>query len=277
MGNKLLLGKGYRRSASGDAALTTAFLARTVTGGAVSAVLNGTHLAAVKAFLNGIVSDGIDANFDAIYIIAAQSIGADNMDIARLNMVQNAFNLTGTGMTFAADRGATDNGVSGVFSTGFIPSSASGKYTANDAMLGVWGNGTGGTGFDVGYGGGVGGISCVGGNTTFTEGALNQATTPTFAGATPNGAGFTMVTRENSATTINAYVALPNALSVTTLTSSSTSVTTISGGAIEIGRVPGQNNSGRQISAAWIGKSMVSADVTKFYLRLQSYMTAVGN
>lgn len=259
---------------SGDAALTTAWLGRAVTGGTIGAVLDGTHLAAAKTFLNGLVSDGIDVNFDALYWCATQSIGSDGMDILRANMMQNNFNLTGTGMTFVADRGATDAGGTATFDTHFTPSTASGKYALNDAMLMIWGN-TAGNVTDFGWDNG-GPTSAVGMASGSTLIAMNQSGTAGFSSATPTGLGF-LVGQRTASNNLAGYWAAPNAGSVTSLGTSATASTTLTTGSLNLGAVSGVNYSGSQISFAAIGKSMSSGDVTKFYLRVQALMTAVGN
>jgi hypothetical protein len=80
--------------ASGDAAETTAFLART-TG------LDATHTNAYKALINGLVADGVFAKLDALYICAAQDLAT-----ARLNLVSSSFALVDTSAApnFTADR-----------------------------------------------------------------------------------------------------------------------------------------------------------------------------
>jgi hypothetical protein len=259
----------------GDYPETTAFLARSVTsGGTVSSRLDATHIAAVKAFMNGLQYDNIWTNFDAIYLIATQSIGTGGQDIAKMNLMQDAYNLTSSSMTFVADRGATDTGGSSAYVTGFTPSTAGGLYSLNDAHLSIWGNGTNGTRSDIGYSNG-GPHSGIGMNSTGTILALNQTGGGTSVGVSA-GNGFLWGQRTAS-NAQQAYSAVPNIGAVSLLGASTTASTSLSTGPITVGAIAGQNNSGRQISAASIGKSMSAADIEKYYDRLQAYMTAVGN
>jgi len=258
----MIAGRGALDVSSGDAAATTAFLART-------SGLDGTHTTAYKDFINGIVADGIFSNFDAIYIIATQ-----DLTTARLNIIQNNFNLTGTGMTFVADRGATGSGAN-VFSTGFTPSTAGGVFVLNDAHLSIWGNGTGGTTNDMGYANG-GAASGVGMAASASMVALNQASVGGNFNTSPAGNGFFWGQRTAS-NAIAGYKAAPGAGTTSTAGTASTASTALTSGAIGICTVPGSNDSGRQISAASIGKSMSAGDIEKYYDRLQAFMTAVGN
>lgn len=252
-------------SGSADAAATTAFLART-------SGLDGTHTTAYKNFINGIVSDGIIASFDAIYIIATQDIAT-----ARLNIVQNNFNLTGTGMTFVADRGATDAGGSSFFTTGFTPSTASGQYALNSAHLSMWTNGAGANRTDMGWdnGGAASGIGTSSGNSKV---AINQTALVDGFSAVPDGTGFFWAQRTAS-NALAAYTrsSSAGAGSVSTSGTGTTVSTSLTSGSLAIGVIQGQNYSGRQISAVSIGASLSAADVQKYFDRLRTFMTAVGN
>ena len=268
----------YRPAGPSDAALTTAFLARSVTGGTVGAVVDATHLAAYRALLNGLVADGIDGNFDALWITATQSIGSDGLDVARLNLIQNAYNLSGTAPTFVADRGTTTDGTNNApLSPSFVPSTVSGtsKYQLNDAMLFIWGNGAGASATDMGWDNG-GPTTCLGMSSGQVRFTINGGNIASYTSATPSGAGLLLGTRTSS-TTINAFWAAPNAGAVTSLGAATVNSTSLTTGSLNFGVLEGQNYSNRQLSAGGIGKSMSSGDVTKFYLRLQAFMTAVGN
>ena len=257
---------------SADAAETTAFLART-TG------LDVGHIAAYKELINGLVTDGIWSNFDAIYIIATQSVGSDGMTNARLNLVQNAYNFTaGTGAIFTPDRGVIDNFA--LIDTGFAPSVAAGvgaKFALNDAHLSVWANGAGGNNTDVGWGNG-GPTSYIGMSASNGWTGINQAD-QTFMGTNPTGAGLFWGQRKNSggAGALEAFTAAPNTGTILVVGTGSAASTSLTTGSIAIGSVPGFNYGNHQISAASIGKSMSATNIQKYYLRLQAYMTAVHN
>jgi hypothetical protein len=255
---------------------TTAFLNRAVTsGGTVGSRLNTLHLNAVKAFINGLLFDNIWNNFDAIYLIATQSIGSDGMDIARMNLRQNAFNCTGVGMTWVEDRGFTPGGGSAFFNSQFNPATVVGsKYSLNDAHLSVWGN-TNGTRSDMGYGSG-GMFTSIGINSTGASLAINQAG---GGGSIATPAAFTgfYYGQRTASNAMAAYMAAPNAGTISTVGTATTVSSVLTNGQLAIGAVSGQNYSNRQMAAASIGKSMPVTDIEKFYDRLQAYMTAIGN
>lgn len=266
-----LLGVGTPPTAGGDAAATTAFLARVA---AIPVTLDGTHLAAYKALINGLMSDSIFASLDALYILSTQSSATgDNMHVARLNLISTSYSLTGTGMTFVADRGVTDAGGAAFFDTGFTPSTAGGVYALNDAHLSVWANGTGANQSDMGYGSG-GPVSYVGMSAAGGVIAINQGAATAMGATAGNGFFLGQRTASNA---IAAYTAAPNAGTVSPAGTASTASTSLTSGSIGLCVVQGINYSGRQISAGSIGKSMSPTDIEKFYDRLQAFMTAVGN
>src|SRR5260370_1748066 len=88
-------------SGGGDAAATTAFLARVVSNGTT---LDATHINAYKALINGLVNDGVFSKFDGLWVLATQ-----DFPTAKLNLVSSSFTLTNNGNdpTFGADRGCT--------------------------------------------------------------------------------------------------------------------------------------------------------------------------
>jgi hypothetical protein len=81
----------------------------------------------------------------------------------------------------------------------------------------------------------------------------------------------------SGATCLAAYGAAPGGGTVTLIGNATNVSTALSSGPLAVGAVSGQNYSGKRISAVSIGKSMVLADIQKFYDRLQAYMTAIGN
>jgi hypothetical protein len=264
----------------GDYAATTAFLARAVTsGGTVSSRLDATHIAAVKAFINGLNSDNIWNNFDAIYLLATQTgIGADNKDIMRLNLVQNLYNLTGSGGTFTADQGWTDAGGSSPHSTNFTPSTASSpKFVLNDAHVMVWTDTSNSANTDFGVNNG-GGFSGCGQSTTQAAYGLNQSGSR-ILNAASSALGFVFAQRKaaSGAAAVELYRAEPTDSAAALVDSGTNASTSLSSAALTVGAVAGQSYSGKRQSAASIGKSMSAADVSKFFVRLKAYMTAIGN
>lgn len=126
-----------------DAAETTAFLART-------SGLDGPHIAAYKALINGLVADGIFSQFDLLYVLATQDRAT-----ARLNLVSSSFPLTDVGTAnvcpFTADRGISSDsyGSSNYMTTSFNPSTNAVKMTLNSGHIGLY-NGASGIGTTVG-------------------------------------------------------------------------------------------------------------------------------
>jgi hypothetical protein len=108
------------------------FLART-------SGLNDTRKTAYDTLITGLVTDGIFAKQDVIYIFAT-----DSQSNALLNLVSATYNGTATGSpTFTADAGFT--GASGKYvDTNFNPTTASSpKFTTNSASAWVWSNTSG--------------------------------------------------------------------------------------------------------------------------------------
>ena len=118
-----------------------AYLARTVGGD------EGGNGANIATLIDGLVSDGVWAKLDALYVLAQQ-----NETDAKLNLIGTSYPLTQTGgllakpgprtgsVAFTAYVGFRGFGAAGsYFDTGFNPSSASGpKYTQNSASFGAW-------------------------------------------------------------------------------------------------------------------------------------------
>ncbi len=84
--------------------------------------------------LCGLVTDGVLAKLDALYIY-----GAPDSTTAKLNLAQNAYNSTQTGsLTFTAYTGFTGDAATGYLDTGFNPFSASSpQFTQNASSLSV--------------------------------------------------------------------------------------------------------------------------------------------
>ena len=111
-----------------------AYLARTVGGD------EGGNGANISTLIDGLVSDGVWAKLDALYVLAQQ-----NQTDALLNLVGTSYTLTGTLRDAPSPRALTFTsyvGFSGFvagLNTGFDPTTApSPHYTLNDAGFGVW-------------------------------------------------------------------------------------------------------------------------------------------
>jgi hypothetical protein len=107
--------------------------------------LDATHLSAYEALLNGLTSAGFfDGSGASTKLNCLYIFGTQNSTTAKLNLVQNNFNCTYSGVPseatqFAADRGYTGNAANVYLDTGFNPrSSGAGIYTQNSASIGVY-------------------------------------------------------------------------------------------------------------------------------------------
>jgi len=95
---------------------------------------NTARMGHINALIAGLKQAGVWQRFDAFYMLAAHDAQA-----ARLNWVADAYNLTAVNNpAFEVDRGYTGNGVNAYLDTGFNPVTANGKFSLNDAHMGVW-------------------------------------------------------------------------------------------------------------------------------------------
>jgi hypothetical protein len=132
-GSMTLLGVGAPVvSGGGGSCVSTQgnnFLART-------SGLDGTHTTAYCTMIDGLVSDGVWAKLDALYIFATNSSAN-----AILNLIGNSNNAVNHSATFTANAGFNGNGSSTYVDTTVDPT-ATVQYTQNSAHFSVWGNST---------------------------------------------------------------------------------------------------------------------------------------
>ena len=279
----LLMGAGDAGLA-GDAAATTAFLARVT---AASLTIDSTHTTMYRNLINGLVSDGLISGstpkLDALYFFATNTVTGSNTALALMSLVSSTFNATSQFPTFTADQGyaSTDNAANTDINSNFNPSTAGGHYTQNSAHISVWANNN-----LTAVSGGIA-IGCS------TAAGTNSAIFPKFSDgkayfrindvASASG-GITM------ASSIGHSLANRSAASGTTSSQGyknavDQGVTAVSSGALTntaMG-VCGNGTAGSfgtstacQISCASIGGSLTSTDVTNLYNRLATARTAVG-
>jgi len=122
---------------------------------------DATHQAAYTALICGLVNQAstisgtLFSRLDALWMLR----GADST-VIRLNLIQNAFNLTANGtITFVADAGVTSNGSTGFYATGFNPTSAGGQFTQNSVSIAMCTTAALPGGFQVALGGYDGAIA----------------------------------------------------------------------------------------------------------------------
>ena len=250
-----------------------AYLARTVGGN------EGGNGANIATLIDGLVSDGVWAKLDALYVLAQQ-----NQSDALLNLVGTNYGLVGINANtlsftsyvgfgnFATTNTGLDTGFNAVTAT-------SPHYTANNASYGVWsyavvnenvavmGNGATGASDSIMYPSFP--------PTSFY--ARVNDNTATYVNA-PGAKGLFVGDRPSSAV-VNPYW---NGLSQGTLASTSQGVTNAT---FTIGQSQGylgqddpapRAGTAQTLSAAFIGASLGAAGQLALYNRLRTYMTAVG-
>jgi hypothetical protein len=116
-------------SFTATSAESAAFIART-------SGLSDARKTAYDALITSLVSDGVFAKLDALYVFAAP-----DATTALLNLVQNLYNATNSGATFTADAGYTGDGSSAFIDSGFNPSTASTpNFVQDSAVIFGWSN-----------------------------------------------------------------------------------------------------------------------------------------
>lgn len=265
-------GDGWYKTAGAapaDAAQTTAFLARVAANGTT---LDATHIAAYKAFINGLVSTSstlggaLFSRFDGLGIGATQ-----DLPTSLLNLISTSWTLTfGSGNVFTPDRGPT---FGNQYSTGFTPSSAGGAYALNSAHMMVWSNTLGDTvGGEFGVSSGSNAFFSTNSAATGSVSQLNQGSN--FVEHTSGGKGFYLASRTAS-NNVDNYWGLSGTL--TTLSSSAIASTSLPNDVMAVGGAQDFAGSNKQISAFSWGAALSPTDVANFYSLLQAFMTAVGN
>ncbi len=266
-GSSNVVGAGPVSTSADPAA---AFLART-------SGLDATHTNAYTALINGLVTDSVWSKLDVLHIYAT----ADSTT-ALLNLCSTSFNGTSHGSpSFTADRGFTgSSGSSTVFiDTGFNPASGSPQFVQNSAHHSVWNL----SAFDTDVPGPIGHNSAANairnqlmprytgdGNAYFVVNSAGAAAAVAAQGAQT---GHYLGNRSSSSA-VQGYKA---GSSIAT-NNSSTSASPPNNNFYSLA---GNNNgaaigSPMQLACISIGASLSSTDVTNFYNRLRTYMTAVG-
>jgi len=238
----------------------TQFLAR-------SSGLDGTHTAAYTALIDGLVADGVWSKLDALYIFATQ-----NTTNARLNVKSASYTASVTGtVTFTADRGYT-NPASGTdyVNTNFNASTAGGNYTQNAAHFMSWQVADlGNMGVVLGADGATRMYQAPnfgGGGSTLSR--INT-TTGGASGTVANGAGMALSNRSSSST-VETY---RNAVQLATGSDASAA---LNNSTFSVPSVFLTDSNLTVMAGCSMGGSLTSGQVTSFYNRLRTYMTAVG-
>ena len=231
-----------------------AYLARTVGGD------EGGNGANIATLIDGLVSDGVWAKLDALYVLAQQ-----NQSDALLNLAGTSYSLTGSDIsTFAAYKGVGP--FTAGLSSGFDPQVApSPKYILNSANAGAWiyTQGPGGLTASLGL--------IVNQMTLFDD--LNDAVyfyinsvEPTYSPHSGPG----LYANDLNGSTASIFFDGVNKVSLT-------GVPALSSGSFTVGATSGGSYpSAAVISVAFIGGSLGAAGQLALYNRLRTYMTAIG-
>ncbi|UVC14714.1 hypothetical protein [Mesorhizobium onobrychidis] len=221
--------------------------------------------------LRGLVSAGIFAKLDALYILRTA-----RAQWAYENLVQPAYRLTPNGgYTFTADEGWAGNGTTGYLITDLRPSFTNGRFTLNDANFFVYSRTNATT---TGVVMGSRSLSTVGQTFLTPRNAGNLATfrinqdANGVSAASASSDGLLMLRRSGS----TAYAFVRNGVVVgsdtTVSTSLSTSALTI--GALYTNGVAASFNS-YQFAAAGIGASLTDAEALALKTLLDAFFAAL--
>ena len=243
-----------------DSAATThspqalAYLARTVGGN------EGGNGANIATLIDGLVSDGVWAKLDALYVLAQQ-----NQTDALLNLVGTSYGLTSNG-SFISYKGYSGfTGLNGM-ATGFDPTIGSVNFAQNSSSFGVWS-----------YALVVDAVTQIS-----TPSALNSIMAAYISGeavahsnAYDNGFAVYSDTRglftvdRNIAASFDMFVNGVDKVTVASATS------TFASEAFLIGSGP-YGPTAQTLCAAFIGASLGAAGQLALYNRLRTYMTSIG-
>lgn len=211
--------------------------------------------------IDGLVTDGIWAKLDALWILAADIAGN-----AIVNLKSSSFTLTNHGATFTTDRGYTGDGAAAYLDTGYDPRSAGGQWAQSSAHMGSWARTN------------SGGSECELGD---TDNFMNLATSGGGFQASINstsGLGGTQADTQK-----HTVVTIRSAGDAELYHKASSVVTSASGTRyLDFGNFYLLSRQGvgqfatNQIAAAHVGGGLTATNVTNFGSRLQTYMTAVG-
>jgi Concanavalin A-like lectin/glucanases superfamily len=254
---KQLYALGTANIVRSDCTQSAAFLART-------SGLNATHTKAYQNLICGLVTDGVWAKLDVLYVFATA-----NSTAALTNLVSSSFTATANASpTFTADSGYTIASVASQdISSNYNFSTNGTNYTQNSASMGGW-SGTaagsaqntwetstafGGNTFIVTDDGGVTDISI---NDTAKQTVTNNS----------DGSGMFVLVRPDS----NTKILYRNGVS---LGSTSRGSTALENGVLKTG---GDANWTGIVRAMFAGGALTATDAANFYSRMSTYMTAVG-
>ena len=245
----------------GPDSATTAWVAAVVTNGGT---VSSPRQTIVDTLIKGLKADAVWGDLDRLWLHAAENEPSALTDLVSLSLA-TAVSFP----TFTTDRGYTGNGSSSYVNTGYTPSVNGVNYTLSSASFGAWVVTVDATLFHaavgvVGSGSGRGRIYW---NTDW-EGEINTSSGLTASTAATGLIAFVMSGTDKLY--INGSVDNPGGNSPLTVPDQAFCVDASgqSGGATNFGA--------HQVAAAFMGGALSSTDMSNFYTRLRTYMTAVG-
>ncbi len=244
------------------------FIARTV---------NNTWDAQYTTLIDNLVSSGVWAKLDALWIMCARTEAN-----AILNLVSTSYTLTNNGCTFAADDGFSGDGVSDYIETGLNLSTAT-QFQRNSSHLSLWVNNSTSAGAPMF---GVNTTACAsdiwpkysGDGKAYFRVNDDPANTGSLGGTTSDSIGFYVASR-TAASGAGAIKGYKN--SSTPLVSASTaSVAAINDTVVMLASKTngtlGPYVDTAQLSAASVGAGLDATDFTSLYTEIGTFRTAVG-
>lgn len=232
---------------------------------------DGTHTTAYTTLIDGLVSDGVWAKLDALWICAA----ADEAT-ALTNLVSSSFGSTNNGAAFSADHGFTGDGSSDYVDTGFNPVSAAGHYVQDSASFGYYDRTSAVSGVPIAMGANDGSNVA---HIQLQSGGLATCVVNAGGGDVffPSGtAQGMMIATRTDATTSKIYA---NGSLATSGTGSASSTGSVNANFFLAARNQGGTPvafADHEFAAAFLGGALTATDAGNLSARINAYMTALG-
>lgn len=258
-----------------DAALRTSAVAASAAFLARTTGLDATHTDAYTTLINGLVADGIWSKLDVLRIYATQNTTTALLNLCSANYTGTAFGSP----TFTVDSGYTGVDLSAAvyIDSGFNPSTAGGQYTQNAAHLSAWiTDNTGATQPAFGYANaGSANVAYVWSRFTTDNLAYNRINSTGAAGDGQTPGAFTghFIGNRSASTAHQQY---RNGSSIGADIKASNSLNNLNFYELGINNNGTADGAGNKYAMISIGSSLTATEVTNFYNRLRTYMTAVG-
>jgi hypothetical protein len=261
---------GYQTKSAGSCAASSVWFART-------SGLSATEHNAYDSMICGMISDGVgcsawsgsSGNLDALYIFATNTTTTANLNLCSIN---NTLTKTGT-VTFSADHGYTGDGSTGYLDTGINPCAGGFNATQNSQEIGAYvlTNRTTSQAYTaIGASDGTNYSYIVPVDAGATYNDLNGHS---FLNTTQTSAqGFWMSERSDSVSVHQIKNGSPIGFVGTdssTCISKTLTILALNGSSVT-------QFSADQLSAALIGGTLTSGQITAISNRVNAYMTALG-